>query len=433
MKNLTKYYNFIYNEIKKFAIYDRVGNVTSYGILVLLIYIVPSFLINLRFHAPTQILILYVMSFISCIILNIAIRVNNITIRKYIDFLWLISVMFSLLTPNMLLFVISGFQKTFLMQLFLSLVMTLLFVNLEKILIIIAVSFFFGLYEYSNYFWRKVEIDKYNHAYYEDGYFFLLILCSLIFIILRGFGFNNKNNNLVAKIYNMKVFSSSIAHEVNKPIASIVMISNLISDIWNMRKKSNLIESENKVQATFEKNDFEFLSNVAIPNLEKISKNASDIIQFLLNEIHEYQQSIDTIERNSAIETVNETIKDFYLTPMKDRISFTCIKDFQYYGSKEMLKHVLYNLIQNAFLHGVKDTKIEITVYTQKIVCKNTGKTISAKMLKEIFHLFSTSSNKKHEGHGIGLAFCKMAMKTLGGTITCRSKDDIVEFCLNWD
>ena len=83
-------------------------------------------------------------------------------------------------------------------------------------------------------------------------------------------------------------------------------------------------------------------------------------------------------------------------------------------------KYVIFNLLKNAFYQRKKHNKgeIYIRVGQNSIEIEDNIIGITKENIKKI--LDYTFSNE-HEGSGLGLAFCKMAMNEMGGEIECKS------------
>lgn len=87
--------------------------------------------------------------------------------------------------------------------------------------------------------------------------------------------------------------------------------------------------------------------------------------------------------------------------------------------------NVLFNLLKNA-LYFIQDArKGDITIWTEssesfnKLHFRDTGKGISSATLPYIFESFFTQTR---HGTGIGLAFCRMVIKEMGGEVRCLSE-----------
>lgn len=103
-------------------------------------------------------------------------------------------------------------------------------------------------------------------------------------------------------------------------------------------------------------------------------------------------------------------------------------KDFTFIGSNTLLRHVIFNLLKNALKYAGPKAKIEIFIKNSKLHVRDDGCGIKEEVLTNLFQKYATTG-----GHGIGLNFCKEAMRKMGGNITCTSvKSKGTEFIINF-
>lgn len=122
-------------------------------------------------------------------------------------------------------------------------------------------------------------------------------------------------------------------------------------------------------------------------------------------------------------------------------VSWKMDQDFSFRGVELLTVHILFNLIKNALRHIAKAGKGEISILIQaspvshRLILRDTGGGIPPETLPHIFTRFYTSSSSSDSvlGAGIGLAFCRDAMHSFGGTIECTSVyDEFSEFILSF-
>src|SRR5262249_5754899 len=121
----------------------------------------------------------------------------------------------------------------------------------------------------------------------------------------------------------------------------------------------------------------------------------------------------------------------------KKKIDATGVQDFIFYGDENLVKHIFFNLLKNALYFIEKAGKGEIKIWTtenvdyNQVYFKDTGPGIDKEKLPHIFEKFFTSDT--HHGTGIGLAFCKLVMEAIGGSIQCESEiGQYTQFILNF-
>lgn len=201
-----------------------------------------------------------------------------------------------------------------------------------------------------------------------------------------------------------KALSSSIAHELNTPVA--VMKSSL--EIYLM--KNEVEDRELK----------ELLDNFD-ENIDRISK----IIESLLF----LNRRENAISRKFDIKDLVEEIV-FDLEDMAEEKNVNLISKMrsrEIYTSDILLERVLYNLGKNAIAYN-KDGGLVVFDFAEDeenyfIYVRDTGLGIDEEEKEKVFDLFyrvDESRNKKTGGYGIGLNLVKNIVEKLGGQVLIR-------------
>ncbi|MDO8891661.1 MAG: HAMP domain-containing sensor histidine kinase [Sulfurimicrobium sp.] len=116
-------------------------------------------------------------------------------------------------------------------------------------------------------------------------------------------------------------------------------------------------------------------------------------------------------------------------------------EDFNFRGSELLMVHVLFNLLKNAVYHVAKAGKGRISIRLEtlpeggRLVFRDTGPGIPARVLPHVFTRFYSWSwgHDDGSGAGIGLAYCRSVMEAFGGSITCKSiEGEFSEFVLTF-
>ena len=121
--------------------------------------------------------------------------------------------------------------------------------------------------------------------------------------------------------------------------------------------------------------------------------------------------------------TVIEAIDAMKVTEeQRNRIILNLDSQFDFYGSKHFVKHVVMNLVSNALKYAGKEALITITSKSDEtaLVVMDNGRGIDMEQLEYIFDPFS--EKRKVKGTGIGLAFVKRVIEEMGGSIECESE-----------
>lgn len=225
------------------------------------------------------------------------------------------------------------------------------------------------------------------------------------------------------KLQAMQALGASIAHELRTPLAALnAAAENLkkyfpyLFDAYRKAEAANL--SVQKIKPII----FNKLETQPML-MESETKAANTFIDMLLMSVH---PSLDeTVVTFSISKCINEALERYpFIGEQRNLVCCEKDQDFLVNGKNELIVHVLFNLLKNAIYYVGKAGKGNIHIWLKRGVThnelyfKDTGMGISKKVLPHIFDRFFT--NTPH-GAGIGLTFCKIAMQSLGGDITCES------------
>jgi signal transduction histidine kinase len=124
-----------------------------------------------------------------------------------------------------------------------------------------------------------------------------------------------------------------------------------------------------------------------------------------------------------------------YLAQVKDISIVIDVKvHFVVYADKNLLVRVINNLLDNAIKHSEMNSEIHLTVENVmikrapalRIIVSDEGPGIPADMQTTIFDAYKSNSRQSEHfrSHGLGLAFCKMAVEAMHGEISIESFPD---------
>lgn len=233
------------------------------------------------------------------------------------------------------------------------------------------------------------------------------------------------------KLHGMKSLAGAIAHEMRTPLLTLDAMAHklkkLLPNVINGFKQSSLFSESDKT--------VELLNALPI-SIKKTTRGAFNIINILLMNLRE-EKSNETIKICSMSDCIDEALEEYHLSnEEKKLIIWKKELDFNFKGSPILIKHIFFNLLKNALYYIKAAHKGKIYIHTSSInnynvlYFKDTGKGMDSYTLQHIFDSFYTRTS---HGTGIGLAFCKRVMEELGGSITCRSKENkYAEFILKF-
>jgi len=172
------------------------------------------------------------------------------------------------------------------------------------------------------------------------------------------------------------------------------------------------------------------LSGMQLENIRKKVRSADYIIGNLQLQI----KGIVTGETNpkdfkcySIARNIKESLEQYpFQEGERELITLDLSKDFKYKGNPALTAHIVYNLLKNALRaitnadKGTISIRLEPASKLNKLIFRDTASGIAKEFLPKIFRLFESQMTEQG-GTGVGLAFCKVIMKSYGGDITCNS------------
>jgi signal transduction histidine kinase len=202
----------------------------------------------------------------------------------------------------------------------------------------------------------------------------------------------------------LKSLAGSIAHEMRNPLSQIHGFLYLIDE-----QMPNTADKEH------------------IKSVRQIIQSASQFIDITMDAMAEKPIDRKSFVLLSARDSVEEAVRD-YAYEESAHAKKVSVKggDFKLMAKPVMVKHILYNLLQNAlwYVKSLPDAEILISVMpnvdgVNQIEVRDTGPGIAADIIPKLFDPFYTSD--KQGGTGLGLSYCKRTMSALGGDISCHS------------
>ncbi|WP_409304492.1 histidine kinase N-terminal domain-containing protein [Peribacillus sp. SCS-155] len=203
--------------------------------------------------------------------------------------------------------------------------------------------------------------------------------------------------------------TSSFVHEFRNPLTSIMGFI-------------QLLQSENK--------EIKYLDIIS-KELEQLNYRVTQFLSLSKKENSENERKTFSIR-----ELVNEVIDFLYPTILEVNAAITCNipEDIYIKGSKEEFRQVLLNIVLNAtdVISSVPAPAIYINAAEKPsgymtLSLANNGPKIPNDIIPTIFEPFITT---KKRGTGLGLFVCKEIIEKHGGTLSCKSTDDITTFSI---
>lgn len=217
--------------------------------------------------------------------------------------------------------------------------------------------------------------------------------------------FNQLLERIEVVLEQEKTFAAGASHELKTPLA--VVKTNL--DVLYMSKDPSKEELAETMQ-------------VVEKQINRMIKLVDDL--FAMYELREYDLG-EAIPVNTIIdEVVSEQADNMAQKHIHIRVSS---QQCRVQGNREMFKHTISNLLQNAIKFNCVNGEIEISAENKGkdcVICvMDTGIGISPEAADHIFEVFyreDKSRSRKIGGAGLGLSIVKTIIEQHGGTVQYR-------------
>jgi signal transduction histidine kinase len=258
--------------------------------------------------------------------------------------------------------------------------------------------------------------------------FITLIICALLLY--------KKDKIQEEKLQIMKALAAAIAHEMRTPLAALgAGIRGIKKHLPILLSNYKAAQEAHLAAPSIDSLHYKSLENIS-NNMDILNKQANIVIDMMLLKVKDYPMDHPLVVCSIA-ECVHKAIEIYpFDSNQKFLIHSSLTPNFKFKGNQEFTLHILFNLFKNALYYIAAANKGEITIWTNItpeanfLHFKDTGPGVKAQHLPHIFEKFY--SRTKH-GSGLGLAFCKMVMKSFEGDIICKSVErKYTEFILKF-
>jgi two-component system CAI-1 autoinducer sensor kinase/phosphatase CqsS len=220
-------------------------------------------------------------------------------------------------------------------------------------------------------------------------------------------------------------FAGFIAHEMRKPLASLLIYLGVIA---KAEKIPDPQERTDKI-------------NFCINKSKQVVLDANYLIESVLIKLRRLATDLNPNDLSTCdiLTDLTKALRKYPFAKAERKLVTLDDKNaFGYLGDSALTVHVIYNLLNNALKIIKEAGKGEITIsfnQTQaanELIFKDTAKGINQEFLPSIFDTFVTKDKTK-KGTGLGLAFCQSVMQAYGGEIKCESQvNEYTKFVLTF-
>ena len=204
-------------------------------------------------------------------------------------------------------------------------------------------------------------------------------------------------NKRITQLEKEKIaFLRAASHELKTPLAALrIMLENM---------QLNIGEYKNRDQYLVE----------SVAQVDRLAAMVNDV----LRSGSVAEQALRQEKRLRIDKLIAEVVDDYKLLAKTRGMTFAVdARPTTIRANRDMIRHVISNLVSNAVRHGDADSVIKITCDQRELAIENACKPLTKQQLQHVFDPFyrSNAATKQHaNSSGIGLYTVKMLLDTKG-------------------
>ena len=206
-----------------------------------------------------------------------------------------------------------------------------------------------------------------------------------------------QENQRISQLEKEKIaFLRAASHELKTPLAALrIMLENM---------QLNIGEYKNRDQYLAE----------SVAQVDRLATMVNDV----LRSGSVAEQALRQEKRLGIDKLVTEVVDDYMLLAKTRGMTFTVdARPMTTRANRDMMRHVISNLVSNAVRHGDAGSVITITCNQHELAIENACKPLTKQQLQRVFDPFyrSNAATKQHaDSSGIGLYTVKMLLDAKG-------------------
>ncbi len=381
----------------------------AFGIFSTLNYLLPIYMWSWHGDAVSPIIIRTTAVILS-FLLVISDAWGEIS-KPYLPLFWHFTIMFCLPFQVAFMVCVDGLSSFWMINANIAILLGIILLDLKSFSIIYTIGIALGLLTayLTGYSFPKFEILEY--VSYESFYMAIFTL------VIVGIFSHDLRESYDLQMKSMRSLAGYVAHEVHTPLATII----LTLDSLESEARAGKIPLVQEKAST----------------IKKQIKYIFDIVNVILINLSFNTHRFVSMEEIDAEKIVRHTVESYQLFEnYQNLIQVKVISNFKCFANKELLMAVLFNLLQNAIYQIKAAGKGKISIVIEEhlkwnvIVVRDTATGIKPSQFNKIFNPFITT---KGEHMGLGLHFCRKAMRSLNGEIYCNSiHNEYAQFILQF-
>lgn len=208
------------------------------------------------------------------------------------------------------------------------------------------------------------------------------------------------------KLYNTLL--NSLSHELKTPIAAIIGATD------NLQANNSKLTPQNRNDLINEISKASFRLNQQVENLLSMSRLDSGFIQ-------------PKKDWCDISEVIYDTVKRIEENKVSQKISININPAIPLFKLDiEMMKQIIYNLLNNAVQYTEPDCRIDIVAICHadvlQIIIEDNGKGFPEEEIKKVFDKFYRLKNTRTGGTGLGLSIVKGFTEAMGGIVKLENR-----------
>lgn len=228
------------------------------------------------------------------------------------------------------------------------------------------------------------------------------------------------------RLAGIRSLSAGIAHELRTPLSAIQFsVQGAKNYLPSLVEAYNLAKEHHLPVKPIRSSHLKIMANV-LDSINSEVRYSETIINMILMNVKQTGISKADFDQQEINACVTEAMLRYPFKPgEKELVEWKPNNNFLFIGDITLIEHVLFNLLKNAlyFIEAAKKGSIniwcEILEDNNKLCFRDTAMGIPHEELPKLFTKFYTTTR---HGTGLGLAFCKTVMTSLGGDIICHSE-----------
>ena len=204
-------------------------------------------------------------------------------------------------------------------------------------------------------------------------------------------------NKRITQLEKEKIaFLRAASHELKTPLAALrIMLENMQLNIGEYKNRDRYLAE-------------------SVAQVDRVAAMVNDV----LRSGNVAEQALRQEKQLRIDKLIAEVVADYTLLAKTRSMTFTVnTQPVTIYANRDMMRHVISNLVSNAVRHGDAGSVIKITCDQHELAIENACKPLTKQQLQHVFDPFyrTSGSAKQHaDSSGIGLYTVKMLLDTKG-------------------